>query len=196
MAPAAAGQMYRQGGDLKARVQPRLEAALIASMAVAIVAALIGQRTLCAAALAAASGVAFVRMARWRLWELDRRADLWALAVGYAWLALGLGAVAVSIATATHVVTALHLLTVGAMGTLTVNVMALTWLRLARRDTARALLPRWSTVLIALATGARVAADFTEARGAWLWTAAVMWSAAYVLLLVLFARVRRARLEN
>lgn len=193
VAPAAAGQMYRQGGDLKARVQPRLEAMLIACMAVAIVAAASGSRALCAGALALAAATASVRMARWRLWKLDRRADLVALAAGYAWLALGLAGLAAAVATGRHIVTALHLITVGAMGTLTVNVMALTWLRLARRDAARALLPRWSTALIAIATFARVAADFTDARVPWLLLAAGAWSLAYVILLMLFVRARRVR---
>ena len=191
VAPAAAGQMYRQGGDLKARVQPRLEAALIACMAVAIAAAASGAQALCGLALATAAAVTAVRMARWRLWTLDRRPDLWALAAGYGWLALGLAALAAAVASGRHIVTALHLITVGAMGTLTVNVMALTWLRLARRDTASALLPRWSTALVALATCARITADFMQARSPWLVAAAASWSLAYVLLLILFARAKR-----
>lgn len=88
--------------------------------------------------------------------------------------------------------TALHVVTVGAMGTLTINVMALTWARLARRDPAREVLPAWSTGLVALATLARVAADFGWVQPrALLWTAAGCWSVAYLLLLVLFARMPR-----
>lgn len=192
IAPAAAGQAYREGGNLAARVQPRLEGTLIAAMFLAIAAAAAGALALAGAAVAVAGVVALVRMARWRLWTLRTRPDLVCLGLGYGWLAVGLFAVGVALVRQAHLVTALHLVTVGAIGTLTVNVMALTWLRLARRDPARAVLPVWSTALVAVAVVARVAADFVPERGPWLAAAAGSWSAAYVLLLALFSRVRRA----
>jgi uncharacterized protein involved in response to NO len=87
-----------------------------------------------------------------------------------------------------RIATPLHLITVGAIGTLTVNVMALTWLRLARRDPARARLPVYATGLVAIATLLRV---FGNVQPVPLLLAAACWSAAYLALLVVFARVRR-----
>src|SRR5450759_1841417 len=44
IAPTVAGQFYRQGGKLDARVQPRIEGGLIIAMAVAIAASLFASR--------------------------------------------------------------------------------------------------------------------------------------------------------
>jgi uncharacterized protein involved in response to NO len=189
IAPAAAGQAYRQGGNLQARVQPRLEGLSIGVMLAALAALALNAPVVAAACVGTAGALAFVRLMRWKLWTLRGRPDLVALAAGYAWLALGLVAIGAALLAQARIVTALHLVTVGAIGTLTVNVMALTWLRLARRDTARARLPLWSTAFIALATIARVAAD-AAGEPALLGVAAGAWSAAYVLLLVLFASAR------
>jgi uncharacterized protein involved in response to NO len=189
IAPAAAGQFYRQGEDLAARVQPRIEAWLIVVMLVAVVAAALGLWSIAGGCAIAAGVLAVVRMARWRLWSIGGRPDLACLALGYAWLALGLAALGVALITGQRITAALHVITVGSIGTLTINVMALTWARLARRDPARERLPLWATGLIALATVARVLADFgvADAR-VLLVAAAASWSAAYVLLIVLFTR--------
>lgn len=191
IAPAAAGHAYREGGNLAVRVQPRLEGALIVAMFAAIAASAAGALPAAGVATLLAGGIAGVRLARWRLWKLRRRPDLLCLGIGYAWLAAGLVAIGGALLGRGHLVTALHLVTVGAMGTLTINVMALTWLRLARRDPARALLPVWATGLVAVAATARIAADFLEGRATWLAIAAAAWCAAFSLLLALFARVRR-----
>ena len=195
LAPAAAGHWQRAGESVSARVQPRLEGALIVLLAAAIAAIASGVRMAAGALLAIAAIVATVRLARWRPWTLRRRRDLVGLAVGYAWLGLGLGAIGAALLGGVRPVGALHLVTVGAAGTLTVQVMTLTWARLARVDPARLLLPAWATGAIALATMARVAADLDGTHApAWLAIAASAWSAAYALVLATFARIglRRA----
>lgn len=179
IAPAVAGQLERQGVKLAARVQPRIEGALIVAMALAVVASLafeflIGIFCLLAGVLAA------LRLVRWRLWALRRRPDLLCLAAGYAWLAFGLVAYGVFNDTAT-----LHFITVGAIGTLTFNVMALAWLLRARRDPARASTVVWGTLLIAVAVLLRTAGEYVAA--------ALAWSAAFTLLLALFAASGRPR---
>jgi uncharacterized protein involved in response to NO len=192
IAPAAAGQFYRQGEDLAARVQPRIEGWLIVVMLVAVVAAALGQWPVAGACAIVAAALAVVRMARWRLWSIGGRPDLACLGLGYGWLALGLAALGVALIAGQRITTALHIITVGSIGTLTINVMALTWARLARRDPARERLPIWATALVALATMARVLADFgvADAR-VLLLAAAACWSAAYLLLIFLFASARR-----
>ncbi|MCC6608140.1 MAG: NnrS family protein [Burkholderiales bacterium] len=195
IAPAAAGQFYRQGGNLETRVQPRIEGGLIVGTAIAAAAspfagtpALDGVAGIAAIAAGLLAGV---RMLRWRLWALHGRPDLVCLAAGYGWLAIGLVLLGAALATGRHQTEALHVITIGGLGTLTLNVMATTWMRKARRDPAHARLPVWGTLLVAVATPARALAVFGVGDPiALLWVAALLWSGAFVLLLVLMAGVR------
>lgn len=170
LAPAVAGQLQRQGVRLGPRVQPRIEGGLLAVMAVAVTASVLSKATeVLSISCVLAGALAGLRMLRWRLWALRGRPDLLCLAAGYAWLALGLAAFGASSALGRHEVAATHLMTVGALGTLTFNVMALSWLLRARRDPARTPSIAWGTALLA---------------------AALCWSAAYLLLFALFLRNR------
>ena len=181
--PAVAGQLHRQGEALEARVQPRLEGALLVAGILALAGVVFPQTDpLGPAALAAAGVLAAVRLARWRLWRLRGRADLLCLASGYAWLALGL----IALASGRHPSAAIHLVTVGALGTLTFNVMAASWLLRARRSPGP--LPEIvaGTLLIAGATAMRAAGSFYP--GYWLYAAAACWSLAFVILCILFVR--------
>ena len=189
IAPAAAGQLHQQGDALAHRVQPRIEGALIVLMLLAAAAAALGRYPWAGLCCMAAGALAALRMARWRLPALRGRPDLLCLGAGYAWLAAGLVATGYALAAGQRIATPLHLITVGSIGTLTINVMALTWLRLARRDPARARIPVYATALIAVAAVSRV---FSGAGPAALMLAAGCWAAAYLLLLLLFARTRRA----
>ena len=166
IAPAVAGQLQRQGVTLGPRVQPRIEGALLVTMALAFVSPMFG---------IAAGGLAALRMLRWRLWALRGRPDLLCLAAGYAWLAAGLVAFGVRPETGP-----MHLITVGALGTLTFNVMALSWLLRARRDPARQRLIPAGTALLAAAT------VFRMLEGPWLAAAAFCWTLAFAALLALF----------
>jgi len=195
LAPAAAGQFYRQGGRLDTRVQPRIEAGLILAMAVAAAASALGAGSgfagLGAIAMIAAGLLAAARLARWRLWALRGRPDLLCLGAGYGWLSAGLLLLGASVAADRYQTAALHAITVGGLGTLTLNVIAMTWLQRARRDPARARLLVWGTLLIAAATLARALAGLGlfDAQ-ALLLVAAACWGGAFALLLALLARVR------
>jgi uncharacterized protein involved in response to NO len=176
------------------RVQPRLEGALIVLMAIALPATVLGAAQLAGVALLACAALATWRLARWRPWSFTGRRDLACLAVGYAWLAAGLGAIGGALLAGARPTLALHVVTIGAMGTLTVNVMALTWARLARRDPGRLVLPSLATAFVALANAARLAADADPARRmAWLLAAAAAWSGAWLLLLACFAGISSGR---
>lgn len=189
VAPAVAGQLYRQGEPLDARVQPRLEAAILLAGAAATGALLLpGLRGIAASAAAIAGALALARLARWRLWSLRGRPDLLCLAAGYGWLGAGLIAFAAALATGKHENAALHLVTVGALGTLTFNVMAMSWMLRARREPGREPLVAWGTCLIAAATLLRILGAFHA--GPWLELAAACWSVAFALLLALFRRNR------
>lgn len=175
LAPAVAGQLQRQGLTLGPRVQPRLEGLLLVSMLFAL---------LWTPACIAAGALAALRMARWRLWALRGRPDLLCLAAGYAWLAAGLIAFGLLQTTAS-----LHLITVGALGTLTFNVMAFSWLLRARRDPARQVLIPAGTALLAAATVCRLL------EGPWLPAAALCWTLAFAALLSLFLLNRKSGSE-
>jgi uncharacterized protein involved in response to NO len=161
------------------RVQPRIEGVLIAMMALAVGASLLPGLQAFVGIFSGLAGVlAGVRLWRWRLWALRRRPDLLCLASGYAWLAFGLVAYGAFPGTV-----ALHFITVGAIGTLTFNVMALAWLLRARRDPAHSRLVVWGTLLIAAAALLRAVGHYIPA--------ALAWSAAFALLVVLFAVTSR-----
>jgi uncharacterized protein involved in response to NO len=189
IAPAAAGQLYRQGQSLAARVQPRIEGSLLAIMAAAVVAAVFpGFEPLLRLTCAVAGSLALARLLRWRLWACKGRPDLLCLGAGYAWLALGLLAVGASTPGNTRTV-ALHLITIGALGTLTLNVMANTMLLKARRSPADQWIPSLATALIGGATVLRVAAGFAETRAVILLIlAAACWSCSFVVVLWLLQR--------
>jgi uncharacterized protein involved in response to NO len=196
IAPAAAGQLYRQGEVLAARVQPRIEAATILAMAAAVVSAVIPHLVPVLRLACAVAGVlAIVRLLRWRLWACKGRRDLLCLGAGYAWLALGLVAIAVAFTGGLRTA-ALHVVTVGALGTLTFNVMATTMLSRARLNPAHEPRIVWGTVSISLATACRVAAAVIPDHGlTLLLAAAAYWSAAFLLLswLLVDALLARAK---
>lgn len=198
LAPAIAGQLYRQGESLGARVQPSIEWALIGAMALAVLGFIAGgeglRRTLAAAALVVAGVLAAVRLLRWRLWALRGRPDLLCLAAGYAWLAAGLALWGIVVAAGVGSTGALHFVAIGALGTLTLNVMAMAWHLRARADPSRARAPVWGTGLVALAALARFAAELAPAHAPWLLgLAALAWSGAYALLCVLMLRLKPFR---
>ena len=166
LAPAVAGQVYRQGRNLAARVQPRIEAALLILVGIAIVAAAVPAAGIVLRAACAAAGIAaLVRLVRWRIWECQGRPDLVCLGIGYTWLAVGLLALGASgggpLRTA-----AIHCVTVGALGTLTFNVMAATVMLRARLERAREPRLVWGTALISAAAVLRIGAAMNMATPA------------------------------
>jgi uncharacterized protein involved in response to NO len=175
LAAAIAGQLYHQGQPLDARVQPRLEAALLIACALALV--------FPAPALLAAGVLAAVRMARWRLWRIRGRPDLLCLAAGYAWLALGLVLLGLALALGEYVRVALHVITVGALGSMTFNVMASSWLLKARRPMEYVAARVAGTLLIAVALLLRAIGEF---HPPWLFAAAACWTAAFAVLFGIF----------
>ena len=190
--PTAAGHFHRQGGKLDARVQPRVEGALLVAMTVAIVASAFTTAqvavTVVAVATCAAGVLALIRLLRWRLWDLRGRPDLLCLGAAYGWLALGLLLYGAALAAGRHHTAALHVITVGALGTLTLNVMLMTW-TLKARSAPRFRLAVWATLLVGAAALARASAGLGmgEPRTLLLF-AALCWSGAFALLLVRLLR--------
>lgn len=187
IAPAAAGHIRLHGKHLEARVQPRLEGALLTFCAVAVVASVMpGGRAPAGVALIAAGAVAVIRLLRWRLWLCLDRGDLRYLGIGYGWLAAGLLLLGSAFATGTpRPATALHALTVGALGTLSITVMARTHLLRARGDAQRLQGIGAGIAAIAAATVLRVG---WPASAAALQLAALLWSAAFLALMIVLLR--------
>lgn len=147
-------------------------------------------------ALTAAGALNLVRLARWRGWRAAAEPLVLVLHAGYLWLGLGLGLLGLSmlddLATQTL---ALHVLTIGAMGTMTLAVMT----RAILGHTGRELRAGPTTTAIyglaGLAVLARVAFELAS-EPVLLWTTAMAWSLAFVLFTVLYGpmlfRPRRA----
>ncbi|MBL8353094.1 MAG: NnrS family protein [Burkholderiaceae bacterium] len=124
-APAIAGQFHHQGQNLAARVQPRIEAALlVAGIITPLALAVPGWHALAGASAAVSGVLALIRLGRWRLWALRGRADPCCLSVGCAWLAVVQLALGESVAGGRLGLAAVHVTTVGASGMPSFNVMA------------------------------------------------------------------------
>src|SRR5690606_16476095 len=129
---------------------------------------------------------------RWQLWKCTPRPDVLAFGVGYLWLALGSLASGIAFVAGRSPTAALHLITVGGLGTLSTSIM----LRLYFQRTSRTPPPTgWVlgiTGLIALASLARyLSGDAPFAHPLLLSISAASWSAAYLLLTVLMLKLAR-----
>lgn len=192
IAPAVAGALQRRGVHLEARVQPRLEGLVLALLLSAVVLAPWAPAAAGVAALGAGLGTA-LRVGRWRLWHLKARADLAGLGVGYAWLAAGLLLLGGSLLLdGLRPTTALHAITVGAIGSLSIGVMARTRLLWAKRDPSQAPGVPLALALVSAAALLRIAGPAWP-DGVWgaYWGAALAWSLAYLLLLRLLLSTAR-----
>lgn len=175
IAPAAAGAIEKAGGELKARVQPRIEGTLLILMGAAVMfTSWSGLRPVAGAILVGAGVLALVRLARWRLWRCRERIDLLCLGTGYAWLGFGLVLLGLGWSAGIGPGTAAtHAITIGALGTLTTSVMARSrLLRIRIAPAARA--PWLVTMTVAMAAAALIrifapygAASFTIAAATW-----------------------------
>ena len=132
-----------------------------------------------------------VRMSRWQGHRTMREPLLLVLHVGYGWLVIGLVLVGLNeLLDVLPTTAALHALTVGAIGTMTLAVMT----RASLGHTGRPLVAGWGTkaiyVLVTLAALLRVLSPLTSAHMMlMLWAAGASWSAAFGLFAILYGRV-------
>ncbi|MBW4934313.1 NnrS family protein [Marinobacter sp. F4206] len=182
IAPAVAGTLEKQGIPLKARVQPHIEGTLILLLSASVALSLVSAPALLIGFLLLATAVGIIiRSVRWKLWLCRKRPDLLVLAAGYLWLAIGAGMTGLHLLAGASPVPALHLITIGALGTLSTSVM----LRLAWQRSHRMFPPAWQ----ALTSGAAIATSaisrylagptpFNEPG--WLWLSSSLWSLAFL----------------
>jgi uncharacterized protein involved in response to NO len=172
---------------------PLLEKASLASVALLTLSdALPGSRVLSGVLAALAATLLFARMARWGTRHTLREPLLWILHAGVLWVPLGLALrAAAELGVVVPPSSALHALTAGAIGSLTLGMMA----RVSLGHTGRMLkAPRAMTVAFAsviLAGVVRVAGAFFPGavylRA--LEVATVLWSVAFLLFVVGYARI-------
>lgn len=187
IAPAVAGHRVRQGGTLEARVQPRIEGLSIVTMLLAIVLTSGSMTRDWAGLLLLSAGLlTLVRLLRWQLWHCGQRLDLLCLGVGYGWLVAGLMANGFAQWNQQLSSALIHLLALGAMGTLTSLVMMRTAMQHSgsriEAEPKRARIMVVITLLIAIATLLRLVAPSAPTLYLpLLWSAAAAWSLAWLL---------------
>lgn len=178
IAPAVAGTLEKRGIPLEARVQPYIEGALLVVLPIAMTLMLFSAtEQLAGLLLVSASALVVVRITRWKLWHCTNRPDLLVLALGYLWLAIGAAFTGIQLLAGHPVLPALHLIVVGALGTLSGSVM----LRLAWQRARRTFPPAWQVIaiaiLVAAATISRYLAGATPySQPLLLWFSAGCWT--------------------
>ncbi|HBV21983.1 MAG TPA: NnrS family protein, partial [Nitrosomonas sp.] len=194
LAPAIAGEFYRQGMELQARVQPRVEAGLIVTIIAAVI--LTPVSTPVSGILLIISGMlAAIRLFRWQLWHCLARPDLICLGIGYAWLALGLVMLgSAKLSEHIHLNTAIHAITVGALGTLACNVLIRVSLLHVKQYPSRIAHIVVITACMTVAAILRISADFSLYREILLAVSATVWSISFFLVFVILlgCRVRES----
>ena len=184
IAPAVAGHLTKQGRTLEARVQPQLEGLVLITLAIILVVNLVPQewaRRASGGLLLAIALLTLVRLLRWQIWHCLDRPDLLALALGYLWLVAGWSLTGLSLTwNLLPLPQALHALTIGALGTLTLSVMARSRLHRVRRDPNASPVIYLAVALLSLAALIRI---LGKAPTASYLAAAVCWSLAYLILL-------------
>jgi uncharacterized protein involved in response to NO len=166
-----------------------LDRAVLAIVGIALVlwVSLPESRAAALAEFAAAAAVA-LRLSRWRVAATWREPLLWVLHLGYGWLAVGFLLLAASgFVSALPATAALHALTVGAIGTMTLAVMT----RASLGHTGRSLIAGPATmatyILITMAALLRLSAPFAGAQyPEMLWLAGAAWTAAFGLFVLFY----------
>jgi uncharacterized protein involved in response to NO len=183
IAAATSGALRLKGVHLHGVAQPRLEAAGAAAI-VAMAALDFWGRAPNLAAVAALAGAAAValRLFKWRMWRAMDAPELGSLHLGYAWLAVGLAAKASSLALGIPPpFDALHGVMVGALGMLSLAMMARVSLQRSQRPIAY---PPAVTLSIAMISGAavcRLLAAVPALRLPMIATASLFWVSAFAL---------------
>ena len=194
---ATAGLAQRLGGRQPAGIDLPREALTLGLLLLAVLGTLLAMDArVTGAALLAAGLVTAGRLARWFLPAIGRAPELWALHLGYGWLAaglvvLGLAFAGVLVAPADGV----HAAMIGGLGTLAFTVVARTAAERAGKGLAAAApVARWAP-LLSLAALARLAVPlFPEPALFLLWLSALLWSAAFLRLALFLLSLRRPML--
>ncbi len=178
----------KHSGPRIATPMDRFDRAALAATALALaIWAAAGSSVVCGVLLSISGTLNLARLARWRGWNAAAEPLVTVLHAGYLWLALGLGLLGLSmLSDRIPEPLALHVLSIGAFGTMTLAVMTRTVLG----HTGRVLRAGPSTVAIyGLATLAVLARAMFEIvpDTILLWAAGASWSLAFALFTGIYA---------
>ncbi len=139
----------------------------------------------CATAAAIAAALTLLRLLRWQGHRVLGEPLLWVLHLGILWLAAGLALLAASaLGGAIPGVTAIHALTAGAMGTMTLAVMSRAILGHGGHALRAGPGLTWAFALVSLAAAARIGASLaSELYTALIYLSAGAWVAAFAIFL-------------
>lgn len=183
LAPAVAGEFYRQGMELTARVQPNIEGGLILTIAAAYLLSPI-TAPLSGILLISSGMLAGIRLLRWQLWRCRARPDLICLGLGYSWLVLGLILLGwTKLNGDGYFSSVVHAITVGALGTLATNVIVRVTLLHIKQYPSHITLIVVMTGFMSVAAITRMAANLSNHLEMLLIIAASGWSIAFLLAL-------------
>jgi uncharacterized protein involved in response to NO len=183
IAAASSGALRLRGAEIFNPAQPRFEALGVTAIIVLAALEFWGGAPLSSAAAALVGAVAVaLRLSGWRVWKTRDDAALAALHLGYAWIGIGLGVKAASLALGVpSEFDALHGVMVGALGTLSLAMMA----RVALQRSQRAIVfPGMLMLAVMAMSGAaacRLLAAIPEFRLALVSAASLFWVCAFLL---------------
>ncbi|RCV88918.1 NnrS family protein [Billgrantia montanilacus] len=183
ISPAVNGYLLSRYRVAGVGVQPQVESALIVLLGLAPFLMLWAALRPLAAWLVLAAGLLVLwRVLRWGPGQCRERPDLLVLMLGYSWLGIGLLLLARTWWMPEHASSALHVFTIGALGTLSSTIMLRhVILRARQRPEAE-----WALVPLAglFATAAILRLWALDAGSGWLvilWCSALLWSLAWLL---------------
>ncbi|MDH3230695.1 MAG: NnrS family protein [Alphaproteobacteria bacterium] len=177
--------LRREGTELLPRAADRRDTVAILMVVALLVADLVAPGTVATGWIAIAAGAAgAVRMVGWRTRHVLTSPILWVLHLGYAWLVLGLLFKGFVLVTGTvSEILALHALTIGALGCMTLGVMTRAGLGHTGRPLHVSTMIAASYLLVSLAAVIRIAwplADLPFGDAALL-ASGLLWSAAFLI---------------
>lgn len=187
---AAGGHIERQGLERRDRAQHRYELPLAALVGGAAVLDAFAFGQAAGALCIGAAVLTCVRVIPWQLHRTFTQPALWSLALGYLWLVPGLAAKGIAqLGDHMPAFEMLHGIGIGALGTLTLVMMARTALLRARKPIADFGDIGGAALLVSIAALARLFAPFVPSvQHELLWLAAVAWSGAFLILLARLLR--------
>lgn len=188
---AVGGFLERQNLKRRDRTQGRYELPLAVLMSAAALGDLLGAHALAGLLSAGAALVTAARVIPWQLHRTFSQPQLWTLALGYSWLVAGLLLKGITQIFGTPPIhDMLHGFAIGALGTLTLVMMARTATLRAHRPFTGFRSIAIATILVSVAALLRLGVSLAPgAAYSLLWLAAIAWSSAFAILFVQLWRI-------
>jgi uncharacterized protein involved in response to NO len=188
-AAATSGALQKRNIAIRQPAQPRLELCGVLIIAALAALHLTASPEMAVSALAlGAAGIIATRLWFWLFWQV-RDISVVCLHLGFAWLAVGFVLMAAAYVLDGFTTTdALHAVTVGALGTLSINIVTRVTLQRARRPLVLPIEILLALACVNLAAVLRLLAPLTEAYMTCLVASAAFWALAYFGLLILLCR--------